>query len=212
MQWRQDAALAAAWVLAMLLHGLLWFGLRGEAPRAVDVAGSRAAAARVTVIHAAAAVGMTPAQRPIESAARSPDSVPTTESTKVEAQSAPTLSSAGDGDEFLDAKRLSVRPSPSTAISLPEPGGGETQGRAVMTLFIDEHGRVLRTRVESSTLAADYEGAARQVFAQAPFHPGMIDGRAVKSRLRVEVVVEEVAGAVAPAPSSLRPASSPVGN
>lgn len=95
-------------------------------------------------------------------------------------------------DEYLDARRLSIRPSPLTRVVLPqkEMEASRRSGKVSLTVFIDAAGIVVRVRVDASDLPVEVNNAVRQVFYDAPFRPGQIDGRAVKSMMHVEVVFE----------------------
>ena len=68
--------------------------------------------------------------------------------------------------------------------------GGDPDFRAVLTLFIDDQGVVQRVRVDAaqdSGLPAALEEATRQTFLRSAFVPGELDGRPVRSQLRIEV-------------------------
>lgn len=96
----------------------------------------------------------------------------------------------GLGD-FLAPEQLDRRARASASIDLPWPElAPHGRFRAVMTLFVDETGQVLRVRLEpdeAGTLPPVLEDSARQAFLAGRFEPGELGGRAVRSRLRVEV-------------------------
>jgi Gram-negative bacterial TonB protein C-terminal len=97
------------------------------------------------------------------------------------------------GDEdFFSRDSLDVGPSPATPVLIDYPSipgvGGTHVG--LLTLFIDEMGRVLKVRVDSQALPAEMQDAARSAFMHAAFAPGLVDGLPVRSRIRVEVVFE----------------------
>jgi periplasmic protein TonB len=102
------------------------------------------------------------------------------------------VAQAGAPDaDYLPSQLLTRGPAPQQTIDLfyPElaPSG---HFRAVLTLFIDEGGVVQRVRVdaaEDSGLPALLEESARQTFLRSAFVPGELDGRAVRSQLRIEV-------------------------
>ena len=98
----------------------------------------------------------------------------------------------GGDEEYVDARRLSVRPAPLVNIVLPQKEMEATgrSGKASLTIFIDDVGGVVRVRVDASDLPVEVNDAVRQAFYRAPFRPGQIDERAVKSMMRVEVVFE----------------------
>lgn len=99
---------------------------------------------------------------------------------------------AGEAEnDYLPRSRLTRGPVPQQSIDLfyPEtaPAG---RFRAVLTLFIDEQGVVQRVRfdeADDSGLPPVLEDAARQTFLHSSFAPGEIDGRPIRSRLRIEV-------------------------
>lgn len=83
-------------------------------------------------------------------------------------------------------------PIAKTAIVLEPPPGEIASARLVgiLSLFIDEQGRVQRVDAEEPTLPPAFEQVAREAFMAAEYSPGEVDGRAVKSRQRVEVVFD----------------------
>jgi len=102
------------------------------------------------------------------------------------------LAQAGDPDaDYLPSRLLTRGPAPQQSIDLfyPElaPSG---HFRAVLTLYIDDRGVVQRVRIdeaEDSGLPAALEDTARQTFLRSVFAPGELDGRPVRSQLRIEV-------------------------
>jgi len=64
------------------------------------------------------------------------------------------------------------------------------RSRVVLSLLIDERGEVDKVIVEAAEAPTELEHLASRAFAGARFNPGMRDGTAVKSRLRVEVTFE----------------------
>jgi TonB family protein len=97
------------------------------------------------------------------------------------------------GFDYVPREFLSTVPKPLEGIEVPFPesiGGSDFKLSLQLSLFIDETGQVRRVRVDGPPLAPDLEEAARQAFAQARFTPGQVDGRAVRSLIRVEVTFE----------------------
>lgn len=86
---------------------------------------------------------------------------------------------------------LTRPPTPQQSIDLLYPTLAPSgRFRAVLTLFIDEQGVVQRVRIDEaddSGLPPVLEDAARQTFLRSTFTPGEIDGRPIRSRLRIEV-------------------------
>jgi len=65
-----------------------------------------------------------------------------------------------------------------------------TRSRVVLNLLIDEQGKVDKVMVENTETPGEFEQLASRAFASARFRPGMREGEAVKSRLRIEVTFE----------------------
>lgn len=88
--------------------------------------------------------------------------------------------------------QLSIGPKPITAIVLETPAGEviATRQTGVLSLFIDEEGRVQHIESGEPALSPALQEAARAAFKGAQFEPGQIDGRPVKSRLRIEASFE----------------------
>jgi len=95
----------------------------------------------------------------------------------------------GVRDEYLPRSQLTVAPVAQTpAILLPPPGQDDGVRRTGMvSLFIDEEGRVRRVESHEPLLPGPFEQAAREAFIGVRFSPGERDGQPVKSRIRVEV-------------------------
>nr|WP_316643583.1 hypothetical protein [uncultured Roseateles sp.] len=102
----------------------------------------------------------------------------------------PAEAETGPDDLYLPRSRLSVPPVLRSQVALLWPELAEAQGghfRAVLALFIDEHGVVQKVRVEGSGLPPALEAVARESFLGASFLPGELQGEVVKSLIRVEV-------------------------
>lgn len=95
-------------------------------------------------------------------------------------------------DSYVPRSQLSTPPIAKTAILLEPPPDEMASGRliGILSLFIDEQGRVRRVDIEGPTLPPAFEQVAREAFMAAEFSPGEVDGRAVKSHQRVEVVFD----------------------
>ena len=117
---------------------------------------------------------------------------------------APPASAAGH-DDYVPRPLLSVAPVAQAPVILVAPLGETRMVRhvGILSLFIDEEGRVQRIAANEPSLPPAFEQAAREAFMAAQFSPGQVDGRAVKSRLRVEVVFDST-----PALSALPQASN----
>ena len=113
----------------------------------------------------------------------------------IEPLTAPERTPRGDlrGFDYVPRELLSTPPTPVEDIEVPFPdsiGGSDFKLSLQLSLFIDETGQVQRVRVDGPPLAPDLESAARQAFVRARFTPGQVDGRAVRSLIRVEVTFE----------------------
>jgi outer membrane biosynthesis protein TonB len=99
---------------------------------------------------------------------------------------------ASEAAEYTEPDALTARASPIDDISIPAPevAGRHGSFKAKLVLYVDEGGTVMRIDIEQANLPADLEAAARAAFATARFRPGMIEQRAVKSKLRIEVGFE----------------------
>lgn len=97
-----------------------------------------------------------------------------------------------DSDNYVPRIQLSTPPAAKTPVVLESPPGEMTTGRLVgiLLLFIDEQGHVQHIDAEEPTLPPAFERAAREAFEATEFAPGEVNGRAVKSRQRVEVVFD----------------------
>lgn len=98
-----------------------------------------------------------------------------------------------EDDAYLVRSLLAIAPAPlaPALIEFPPLAGAAERYRGELTLFIDEHGVVVRVRAEGEPLPAVLEDAARQAFMNVRFRPGeLAEQGAVKSRIRIEVVFE----------------------
>ena len=89
---------------------------------------------------------------------------------------------------YYAAEELERRPQPLVHIepSFPKLAAAPS-GRVLLRVYIGETGTVERVEIESADAHADFVAAARQTFAAARFLPGIKDGAAVKSVMRLEV-------------------------
>lgn len=89
---------------------------------------------------------------------------------------------------------LSAKPQAATEIHLAgtEALAGVQSGSLILELFINETGRLDRVRVVSGSLPESFQEIVVETFRQALFTPGIKNHMPVKSRLRIEVAVEDV--------------------
>ena len=90
---------------------------------------------------------------------------------------------------YWPAEKLDARPQIRTHV-MPEypkdlPAG--VRGRVVLELFIAPDGKLDRVRVASAEPRGRFEQAALKAFSAARFTPGMRQGKAVSSLVRIEV-------------------------
>ncbi len=101
-------------------------------------------------------------------------------------------------DDYFRRAELTVPAEPLGQIDIPDPGprvlpdAGSAVQAVVLTLLIGESGRVDRIIVETDRVPEALESAARKAFEQARFVPGQINGKPVKSRMRIEVRFEAI--------------------
>ncbi len=94
--------------------------------------------------------------------------------------------------DYYPRSALSMAPAALDAVVIDYPPITNDSGHHVsqLSLFIDEAGRVARVRVDGPALPPELEQAARTAFMGARFRAGAVDGRAVKSLIRIEVVFD----------------------
>jgi protein TonB len=115
-------------------------------------------------------------------------------------RSAPTLAPLPDLPQalltpepfYLPRDLLSVGPAPQETVLLAWPAQSPLRGsfRGVLRLFINDEGQVRRVEAADAELPEPLFEAARQAFMAVRFSPGELDGRAVRSLIRVEVSFE----------------------
>jgi len=95
-------------------------------------------------------------------------------------------------DAYLPRRLLTRAPEPLDPVLVPSPVSDALAGRyaGVLSVFIDETGRVRKVLVETPALPPEMAQAARDAFMAARFAPGEVDSHAVRAKLRVEVVFE----------------------
>ncbi len=90
--------------------------------------------------------------------------------------------------KYYTALELDRRPQPLAPIEPVYPALAlSPKGRVTLALYINEAGEVDRLDIESADQTGDFAGSAKRAFGSARFLPGMRDGVAVKSLMRIEV-------------------------
>ena len=139
---------------------------------------------------AAAATASTSTSTPVETSAAVAPTSAAQGSSPATADAAASPFVAESGDEYVPRSSLTVPPVPRSSVILEMPPGMLKFGRraSVLSIFIDAQGQVDNIVVDGPPLPPSMEAAARQAFRAAKFSPGQVDGHAVKSHIRIEVV------------------------
>lgn len=84
---------------------------------------------------------------------------------------------------------LTKGPQPLAPVNLPYPSfeGDTGNYRAEVALYIDENGVVQRIDVPEGVLPKALATAVRAAFSSTQFRPGELDGRPVRTLLKIEV-------------------------
>lgn len=103
----------------------------------------------------------------------------------------PAIGIALLADRYLPAEDLSIQPE---ALSEPAPISipwtSTQSGRLVMTVFIDQTGKVDKVEVDSATnIPKAFLPVIPRRFMGIRFAPGIVDGLPVPSRIQLEVVI-----------------------
>lgn len=92
------------------------------------------------------------------------------------------------GPWYFPARLLHQRPQPTRSIEPEYPEAGrEIDGLVVLTLLIGESGSVDDYRLDSAVPPGIFERSAIAAFSTANYTPGRINGKAVRSQLKVEI-------------------------
>ena len=95
----------------------------------------------------------------------------------------------GDDTTYLARSALTLAPKARApvAINYPYFDGEGDQYLGEFDVFIDDRGSVVRVVAKTPQLPGILSAAVRDAFLAARFSPGEVDGRAVRSRLHIEV-------------------------
>ncbi len=98
----------------------------------------------------------------------------------------------GGNSEYIPRPQLSVPPVPQAPVIMTPPAGSYPLERitGILSLYIDETGKVHHIAASGTPMPPEFEEAARQAFMALTFRPGILDGTPVKSRIRIEVVFD----------------------
>lgn len=116
----------------------------------------------------------------------------------IDAEPTPVVLSTGsngslDGlTEYIPRPRLTVPPVAQSPVIMTAPPGDYPDGRitGILSLYIDETGRVDHILFSGPDMPREFEEVARQTFISMTFRPGELNGMPVKSRIRIEVVFD----------------------
>lgn len=90
--------------------------------------------------------------------------------------------------KYYTALELDRRPQPMEHIEPVYPALAlSPTGRVTLALYIGEDGEIDRLEVEAADQTGDFASSARKAFGSARFLPGVRNGVAVKSLMRIEV-------------------------
>lgn len=165
--------LGLALLLSLLLHAAwLMPGFLGPTPQA----GLRGTAENPLILttRLSPAENAPPAEHPPESSTR---------------QSPPATQAQADPQGYFSAEQLSRPPRPLGMVNLniPEKQLLTAPGTLVLTLWINDQGRVTSFKVDAPDLPEEYTTAVAEAFSATHFAPGEIRGRNVSSILKVEI-------------------------
>ncbi len=136
----------------------------------------------------------TPAPASAPAAAPTAVPIPATAATSAShaANATPAASPAEEVAYYYPARQLQQKPQViediDTNLTLTLPGI-ETQN-VILRLFINERGGIDHIDIEQSSLAPEVVAAVSGAFGKLRFTPGKMDGLAVKSQLKIEVLLE----------------------
>lgn len=181
MALREFASLVTALTASVALHLGAFAALDAARGSAADGRGGSASASRPAFLHVFLS-GASP-QAPRQPASVAPAAVAGATAPGILRLPIPHYFPAGD----LDRKPEAIGEVP---LAYPAELPAVTRSRVVLSLLIDEQGRVDQVLVENTDAPGEFEQLASHAFAGARFRPGMRAGEAVKSRLRVEVTFE----------------------
>jgi len=107
---------------------------------------------------------------------------------------APFSIDASQGPWYFPRSELTVAPKLLDEPLIPQPEkpgtAGQRTGKVVLRVFVSAGGTVDRVEVAGSSLPAVFDEAATAAFARLRFRPGEIEGVAVNSETRFEIVFD----------------------
>lgn len=93
---------------------------------------------------------------------------------------------------YFELRELSQRPQLASLVEVEAVTDARPAqpGRLLARVLIGEQGSVEHVQIDESDLPSAFEQAAIDAFLQARYTPGQIDGRAVRSQIRIEVTYD----------------------
>lgn len=193
MAWPPKTALALAALVSCALHGAaFWFmhtPARGVRSAKVQWSGpSREVPILYESVKPSSATATPTMQRPLRSIPQPRVPEETLPPPKVEDEAKAETLNPGD---YIPSTLLDVEPTVIQDIpnDPPELLGRTETGTMILTLLIGVSGAVDDVIVESSDLPEVFAEVARRDFLGARFNPGMRNGQAVPSTMRIEYTV-----------------------
>jgi TonB family protein len=92
-------------------------------------------------------------------------------------------------NQFFAASLLTKRPRPkyNVDLNIPEAKILTKSGSVILSLQIDNQGKVVSVKIEKTDLPDEFAAAAAATFGKARFEPGEIYGHAVGSIIKIEI-------------------------
>lgn len=111
---------------------------------------------------------------------------------------------------YYGPREVNERPRPIETIDLEGAlaRGPAHAGTLILVLWINENGRVDRVSVESSQLPESVRRLVIKRFGSVTFSPAQLDGKAVKSRMTIEIFVQTSSAYTIPPPGTPRSTSA----
>lgn len=189
---RPGAAGAGAPAGRHAMHVRMVAAPKGRQDAAMPAAGAESAVPGPIAPAPAPAPALDLAEPVPATAARQASGMPLGQQVEASAEGHGMLPPSPGRDTYFPRSELTVPPAPRQPVILATPDDGSAAARrvGVLTLFIDEAGRVHHIAAEEPRLPSRYEEAARAAFMAATFRPGEREGDIVKSRIRIEVVFD----------------------
>ena len=190
---RRERLIGCLLVVTAAHAGLVLSSLHQSAPREGAATRRGAVQVRLVPMPGEAAPSLVPAQRHA-AVSRRGETVRAVDRAPV-AVATPTIVPAGATDAdatYLPRTALSVAPRAvaPVAVAYPSFDGEADHYDGEFELFIDATGVVARVVPQTSDLPPILGHAVREAFLAARFSPGEVDGRAVRSRIRIEVTFD----------------------